>query len=70
MLERVPTAECKKDYQQQSISDRPLNVRLYPPVIVKSARRGAEVNQAVKHLPLAAAKTGDPFSSGSDGEGY
>src|SRR5262245_29552561 len=69
MLERVPSAECKKDGQQQSVSHRPLDVRLHSPVIVEHTRTGAEVNQTVKHLPPAATQTDDPFSCGRDGQG-
>src|SRR5437899_7401532 len=62
----MPSAECKQDRQHRSVRDGPLDIRLYAPVIVKYTGGRAQVNQAMKHLPPAAAESSDPFSCRRD----
>src|SRR2546427_9258276 len=63
---RDSKTQAQKHSQQRAVGERPSDVQFDTPVVMQNTDNGADINQAMNHLPALAAEPADPFFRGGD----
>src|SRR6266478_1701890 len=65
---RYSNTQAQQHRQHRAVGERSSDVQFDAPVVMQNTETGAEINQAMNHLPTLAAEPADPFFRGGDCE--